>query len=195
MCGGIDGRWRSLLRLPTFVTRLFDPDEAAIGVQAMVVRAGGTLYTRHLRPQASPAAAPLRGIVRGNRLDRHPADARARDLDARRVRHRRRPRLLASVGRRRGVVGRCVDDRRCDGAVARRRRRSQLRALRSAARRCGCRPAPGAARSSPPLRPACRSVWPSSLGRVGCSASRPRASASGCAVDGATSCRSSVRPR
>src|SRR6476659_6696899 len=34
-----------LLRLPTFVTRLFDPDEAAIGVQAMVVRGGGTLYT------------------------------------------------------------------------------------------------------------------------------------------------------
>src|SRR6478735_9123542 len=33
-----------LLRLPTFVTRLFDPDEAAIAVQAMVVRAGGTLY-------------------------------------------------------------------------------------------------------------------------------------------------------
>ena len=33
-----------VLRLPTFVTRLFDPDEAAIGVQAMVVRAGGTLY-------------------------------------------------------------------------------------------------------------------------------------------------------
>ena len=34
-----------VLRAPTFVTRLFDPDEAAIGVQAMVVRAGGTLYT------------------------------------------------------------------------------------------------------------------------------------------------------
>jgi hypothetical protein len=33
------------LRAPTLVTRLFDPDEAAIGVQAMVVRAGGTLYT------------------------------------------------------------------------------------------------------------------------------------------------------
>ena len=33
------------LRAPTFVTRLFDPDEAAIGVQALVVRAGGTLYT------------------------------------------------------------------------------------------------------------------------------------------------------
>ena len=33
------------LRAPTFVTRLFDPDEAAIGVQAMVVRGGGTLYT------------------------------------------------------------------------------------------------------------------------------------------------------
>ena len=33
-----------VLRLPTLVTRLFDPDEAAIGVQAMVVRAGGTLY-------------------------------------------------------------------------------------------------------------------------------------------------------
>jgi hypothetical protein len=33
------------LRAPTFVTRLFDPDEAAIGVQAMVVRAGGKLYT------------------------------------------------------------------------------------------------------------------------------------------------------
>ena len=32
------------LRWPTFVTRLFDPDEAAIGVQAMVVRSGGTLY-------------------------------------------------------------------------------------------------------------------------------------------------------
>jgi hypothetical protein len=34
-----------LLRAPTFVGRLFDPDEAAIGVEAMVVRAGGTLYT------------------------------------------------------------------------------------------------------------------------------------------------------
>jgi hypothetical protein len=33
------------LRGPTFVTRFFDPDEAAIGVQAMVVRAGGKLYT------------------------------------------------------------------------------------------------------------------------------------------------------
>ncbi|MEO6156866.1 MAG: hypothetical protein ABIQ39_04465, partial [Ilumatobacteraceae bacterium] len=32
------------LRWPTFVTRLFDPDEASIGVQGMVVRAGGTLY-------------------------------------------------------------------------------------------------------------------------------------------------------
>ncbi|HEY0521658.1 MAG TPA: hypothetical protein VGC84_19360, partial [Ilumatobacteraceae bacterium] len=34
-----------VLRAPTFVSRIFDPDEAAIGVQAMVVRAGGTLYT------------------------------------------------------------------------------------------------------------------------------------------------------
>ncbi len=34
-----------VLRAPTIVRRLFDPDEAAIGVQAMVVRAGGTLYT------------------------------------------------------------------------------------------------------------------------------------------------------
>ena len=34
-----------ILRAPTLVRRLFDPDEAAIGVQAMVVRAGGTLYT------------------------------------------------------------------------------------------------------------------------------------------------------
>ncbi|MEP7203439.1 MAG: hypothetical protein ABI894_12565 [Ilumatobacteraceae bacterium] len=33
------------LRAPTLVTRFFDPDEAAIGVQGMVVRAGGTLYT------------------------------------------------------------------------------------------------------------------------------------------------------
>src|SRR4051794_13315791 len=33
-----------VLRAPTFVRRLYDPDEAAIGVQAMVVRAGGTLY-------------------------------------------------------------------------------------------------------------------------------------------------------
>jgi hypothetical protein len=33
-----------VLRLPTFVTRLFDADEAAIGVQGMVVRSGGTLY-------------------------------------------------------------------------------------------------------------------------------------------------------
>ena len=34
-----------VLRAPTLVIRLFDPDEAAIGVQAMVVRSGGTLYT------------------------------------------------------------------------------------------------------------------------------------------------------
>ena len=34
-----------VLRAPTLTRRLFDPDEAAIGVQAMVVRAGGTLYT------------------------------------------------------------------------------------------------------------------------------------------------------
>jgi hypothetical protein len=34
-----------VLRAPTIVARLFDPDEAAIGVQAMVVRSGGTLYT------------------------------------------------------------------------------------------------------------------------------------------------------
>jgi hypothetical protein len=34
-----------VLRAPTLVGRLFDPDEAAIGVQAMVVRSGGTLYT------------------------------------------------------------------------------------------------------------------------------------------------------
>jgi hypothetical protein len=33
-----------VLRAPTFVSRLFDPDEAAVGVQGMVVRAGGTLY-------------------------------------------------------------------------------------------------------------------------------------------------------
>lgn len=35
----------AVLRAPTLVSRLFDPDEAAIGVQAMVVRSGGTLYT------------------------------------------------------------------------------------------------------------------------------------------------------
>ncbi|HEX2785510.1 MAG TPA: hypothetical protein VHN36_18145 [Ilumatobacteraceae bacterium] len=34
-----------VLRAPTLTRRIFDPDEAAIGVQAMVVRAGGTLYT------------------------------------------------------------------------------------------------------------------------------------------------------
>ncbi len=33
-----------VLRLPTIVTRLFDADEAAIGVQGLVVRSGGTLY-------------------------------------------------------------------------------------------------------------------------------------------------------
>ena len=33
-----------LLRWPTFIRRIFDPDEAAIGVQGMVVRSGGTLY-------------------------------------------------------------------------------------------------------------------------------------------------------
>jgi hypothetical protein len=33
-----------LLRLPTFTTRLFDADEAAIGVQGMVLRSGGTMY-------------------------------------------------------------------------------------------------------------------------------------------------------
>jgi hypothetical protein len=44
MCGGLT-ILAFALRAPTLVTRLFDPDEAAIGVQAMVVRAGGTLYT------------------------------------------------------------------------------------------------------------------------------------------------------
>jgi hypothetical protein len=44
LCAGL-GTLSFVLRAPTFVTRLFDPDEAAIGVQAMVVRAGGTLYT------------------------------------------------------------------------------------------------------------------------------------------------------
>jgi hypothetical protein len=44
MCAGLTGL-AFLLRAPTFVERLFDPDEAAIGVQAMVVRSGGTLYT------------------------------------------------------------------------------------------------------------------------------------------------------
>jgi hypothetical protein len=44
MCAGLT-LLAVVLRIPTFVTRLFDPDEAAIGVQAMVVRAGGTLYT------------------------------------------------------------------------------------------------------------------------------------------------------
>jgi hypothetical protein len=33
-----------LLRAPTYTRRLFDPDEAAIAVQGMVVRSGGTLY-------------------------------------------------------------------------------------------------------------------------------------------------------
>jgi hypothetical protein len=33
-----------VLRLPTWTTRLFDADEAAIGVQGLVVRSGGTLY-------------------------------------------------------------------------------------------------------------------------------------------------------
>jgi len=44
MCGGLT-LLAFALRAPTLVTKLFDPDEAAIGVQAMVVRAGGTLYT------------------------------------------------------------------------------------------------------------------------------------------------------
>jgi hypothetical protein len=44
MCAGLT-LLAFVLRAPTFVTRLFDPDEAAIGVQAMVVRSGGTLYT------------------------------------------------------------------------------------------------------------------------------------------------------
>ena len=44
MCAGLT-TLAFLLRAPTFVSRLFDPDEAAIGVQGMVVRAGGTLYT------------------------------------------------------------------------------------------------------------------------------------------------------
>ncbi len=35
----------AVLRAPTIVSRLFDADEAAISVQAMVVRSGGTLYT------------------------------------------------------------------------------------------------------------------------------------------------------
>ena len=44
LCAGL-GLLTVVLRAPTFVTRLFDPDEAAIGVQAIVIRAGGTLYT------------------------------------------------------------------------------------------------------------------------------------------------------
>ena len=40
-----DGAWHSCSAHRRSSTRLFDPDEAAIGVQAMVVRAGGTLYT------------------------------------------------------------------------------------------------------------------------------------------------------
>jgi hypothetical protein len=44
MCAGLTA-FAFLLRAPTFVSRLFDPDEAAIGVEAIVVRAGGTLYT------------------------------------------------------------------------------------------------------------------------------------------------------
>jgi hypothetical protein len=43
LCGGL-AALAVVLRIPTFVTRLFDPDEAAISVQAMVMRAGGTLY-------------------------------------------------------------------------------------------------------------------------------------------------------
>ncbi len=55
---GHGGRWMSragicfglaalaaILRAPTIVSRFFDADEAAIGLQAMVVRSGGTLYT------------------------------------------------------------------------------------------------------------------------------------------------------
>lgn len=44
MCAGLTAL-AVALRAPTIVTRLFDPDEAAIGVQAIVVRGGGTLYT------------------------------------------------------------------------------------------------------------------------------------------------------
>lgn len=44
LCAGLTAL-AVLLRAPTLTRRLFDPDEAAIGVQAMVVRAGGTLYT------------------------------------------------------------------------------------------------------------------------------------------------------
>ena len=44
MCAGLT-TLAFALRAPSFVSRLFDPDEAAIGVQAMVVRGGGTLYT------------------------------------------------------------------------------------------------------------------------------------------------------
>ena len=43
LCGGLTVL-AVALRIPSFVTRLFDPDEAAISVQAMVMRAGGTLY-------------------------------------------------------------------------------------------------------------------------------------------------------
>ena len=47
LCGGL-AALAVVLRVPTFVTRLFDPDEAAISVQAMVMRAGGTLVQGHL---------------------------------------------------------------------------------------------------------------------------------------------------
>ena len=63
------------LRAPTFVDRLFDPDEAAIGVQGMVVRAGGTLYKDIFdrKPPLPPLA--LRRVVRLDRFHRHPPDA------------------------------------------------------------------------------------------------------------------------
>jgi hypothetical protein len=44
LCAGV-AALAVVLRAPTITSRLFDPDEAAIGVQAMVIRHGGTLYT------------------------------------------------------------------------------------------------------------------------------------------------------
>ena len=196
MCAGLDGIGDSCSGAPTFVGRLFDPDEAAIGVQAMVVRAGGTLYTDifdrkpPLPPLAYAASFALTDStdIRLMRVLVTLCLAAAGILVALDAHRRRR-------GRRARLVGRRAADHRRDGAVAGRRRRGQLRPLRPAAGHRGGRlvaPRNAVGRGRRRRRHRRRHPQPAELAarrRAGVPQHRPRT------VAGATWCRRAWPPR
>ena len=147
MCGGFDDPGVRCCARRHSSRRLFDPDEAAIGVQAMVVRAGGTLYTDIY--DRKPPLPPLLYAASFSLTD---------STDIRLIRVLVTI-MLAAAGilvaleclRRWGpsprVVGRGAVDRRCDGPVPGRRGSRELCAFRVAARNRGHHL--GAARHAP----------------------------------------------